>query len=527
MSPSRRYQSNLFNFLSRQSMRLRDQTGQTWRQAKMAAVWGVQILLYPLYVGFQATRLAGKQLRHTVRQVLPKLQAIQQPQPLVKPGAVKSGAVVEAKAGSVWVADTPIQRSLQFLTHFQLVLPGDRTIRQLDPHDTDSPGMRVVIGGSALSGATAIQPAAIQVQGIASLLGSHRLVLVGVENQLLDVLSPDQQMLLQRHLVWDLAIYWRQQRTLATAQSSPWVDRFLPLPKDRPQALPPIRAFWQVMTWMQASPVAIATDLFQESRLMAALPLTGLPRLEGTGSLVSLRSAQPDWQSTHEMLNHLSHWVRHRLQNLKNVALQPLALQPLARSPKAIQDQSIQDAAPATHQPWLTEADLFNPNRSAQAWMSELRSTLSQPLTNLPAEYLMDQHQQNPDLSHLRSPQNATERSLARSLRSTRRSSIRSNEWDSVADTEPAVQPDVKLDLQSTATHTDSSQPASGDLATVSRSSQDELIAKPTWIEAEVRLVTYEKHPIERLLNWIDRGMSWIETKAADVWQWFRDRWSA
>jgi hypothetical protein len=70
-------------------------------------------------------------------------------------------------------------------------------------------------------------------------------------------------------------------------------------------------------------------------------------------------------------------------------------------------------------------------------------------------------------------------------------------------------------------------QPTVGTLTKVGSPDKEELVANPSWIEAEVRLVTYEKHPIERLLNWIDRSMSWVEHQVSHVWQWFRDRWSA
>ncbi|HEY9642727.1 MAG TPA: hypothetical protein V6C57_19725 [Coleofasciculaceae cyanobacterium] len=496
MSSSRRYQSHLFNFLSRQSMRLRDQTGQAWRQAKTAAVWGAQILLYPLYMGFQTTRLVGKQLRQTARQVLPKLQAAQQ---RVQP--------VSDSEPILW-SDTPIQRSLQLLDDLSLVLPADRLALQLDPHDPSAPGMMVVVGGSALAqgelptgqaialqgmgaasteisradgvaAANAIQPA-IRIQGIACLLSSRQMVLVSPENQLLDVLSPKQQLILQRRMVGDIATYRRQQQVLSTSQASPLVDRFLPLPKDRPQALPPIRAFWQLMAWVQTSPVAIATNLFQESRLMSPAPAE-LPRLPGTAAL---RSAQPTWKTGDEMLSSWSHWFRHRLQDFKNLTLQSAAQPP----------EKLLDAA-AT-QPWLTKDDLFSQSQPVQGWIARLTAprSLSTAMTQVPPSgELQNSDLLNP-LTQIELAQRAQARQSARSLLS---------------------QPPNRT-----------AQPSAGELITLGSPAQEELVANPTWIEAEVRLVTYEQHPIERLLGWIDRGLSWVEHQAAHVWQWLRDRWS-
>jgi hypothetical protein len=34
--------------------------------------------------------------------------------------------------------------------------------------------------------------------------------------------------------------------------------------------------------------------------------------------------------------------------------------------------------------------------------------------------------------------------------------------------------------------------------------------------------VSYETHPLEQLLKWLDLGMLWIEQKLADVWKWVK-----
>ncbi|NJP12535.1 MAG: hypothetical protein HC866_26255, partial [Leptolyngbyaceae cyanobacterium RU_5_1] len=120
MSSSGRYQSQLFNFVTRQSLRLRDRSSQAWRQVKLAAVWGMQILLYPLYVTFQTTRLVGKQLRQTIRQTLPQLQA-----------ATRSLQQV-IDSSEPMSADTPILRSLQAIQDLLPSLP-DAIAKQLSP----------------------------------------------------------------------------------------------------------------------------------------------------------------------------------------------------------------------------------------------------------------------------------------------------------------------------------------------------------------------------------------------------------
>ncbi|MEM8717136.1 MAG: hypothetical protein AAGE92_15420, partial [Cyanobacteria bacterium P01_G01_bin.4] len=45
-----------------------------------------------------------------------------------------------------------------------------------------------------------------------------------------------------------------------------------------------------------------------------------------------------------------------------------------------------------------------------------------------------------------------------------------------------------------------------------------------TWLDTTAEVVGYDKHPLERLLGWVDSGMAWIEQRIAQVWYWVRDR---
>ncbi|MBI4783781.1 MAG: hypothetical protein HY785_21065 [Oscillatoriophycideae cyanobacterium NC_groundwater_1537_Pr4_S-0.65um_50_18] len=573
MASSGRYRSNVFNFLTRQSIRLQDQVSQTWRQAKMATVWGAQILLYPLYVGFQATRLVGKQLRQTARQVFPRLRAVVQT--VDQPGA---------EAAAFLFADTPIQRSLQALSDLKLMLPADRLALQLDPQDPSAPGIWVVVGGaiasslmpsllpggesSALSqgsqkairliaslpssleksGLQAFEQfsktmqvqEAIQIQGIAALLDSHKLVLVDVQNQLLDVLSPEQQMILQRRIAGDVASYWRQQRDLTEAH--PWVDRFLPLPKDRTLALPPIRTFWQLMAWMQTSPVAVATNLFQESKLLPSLPVSrSLPEAS-----LPLRSAAA-WTTGDQMVENLGQWLRQTWQTFAA---------PEASHFKG-SSYPLLKAAPANGKPHsLTSEPLPSPPTLAERvlqWSRGLRRLPLAAWTN-PSTSLLDSHShQNlpsqDSLSQSLSPQHLPSAPAPRPAQWMQRS-LRSLQKQTQVQDIPQDLPQVQVrqpitfwDRSGYSTpqplQTASPQPPEqfGETQIVSApgtkissqsssAEENELVAKPSWIEAEVRLVAYEKHPIEQLLDWLDRGMTWVEDRVVGVWKWFRDRWS-
>jgi hypothetical protein len=509
MASSGRYRSNVFNFLSRQSMRLQDQVSQTWRQAKMTAVWGAQILLYPLYVGFQATRLVGKQLRQTAQRVLPKLRAI-----------VQVAQPVE-ETPTFLFSDTPIQRSLQTLNDFELLLPADRLALQLDPQDPNAPGIWVVVGGKAIASSLVSsldspssltskelslpkellshdvvrlvtgsptklaisnqlrvpeQPDAIQIQGIAALLDSHQLVLVDVKNQLLDVLSAEQQLCLQRRIADDVASYWRQQRLL-DAENYPWVDRFLPLPKERTLALPPIRAFWQLMAWMQTSPVAVATNLFQEARLQEARLLHSASTPLALPDSVALRSAA-SWETGGELGGNLRRWFRDRLH---------LLLAPELPYVKASSNPLIKASSGDV------QSLSFSPPNLSLASSNGLERSLTPPQIQMHDSLSLTM----PSRRDIQPTQTAASKLAPKS--------------------EMTSKPEANQIISST-TEKISAVPAAAE--------NTELIAKPDWLEVEVQLVAYEKHPIEQLLDWIDRGMSWMENRVVETWKWLRDHWS-
>jgi len=61
MSPhhfqSQSFQSQSFNWLNRQRLRWNDRLQQGWRSVQMVVTWGLQLVLYPLYVAVQSSRL--------------------------------------------------------------------------------------------------------------------------------------------------------------------------------------------------------------------------------------------------------------------------------------------------------------------------------------------------------------------------------------------------------------------------------------------------------------------------------------
>jgi len=273
-----RYQSRLFNFLNRQSQRLTEQCDRAVRHLKVATVWGVQILVYPVYLMVQGGLSAGRQLSQSAQAGWPQFKALTNTHTQETPPE----------------ADTPIQRVLEEIATLPLpkvqgkavaglmagkaesnltvaspqsLIPHPETPSQLPNLISSASGEATVASQSDLSStAQEISEEYCLIQGVATLLETHALVLITVENQILDILTPQQQQRLSSKISWEVADLRRQWR-LAQASERHFTQRHLSS-LDRPQVFLPVRLFWNLMAWVQTSPIAVAANLFQESTLV-------------------------------------------------------------------------------------------------------------------------------------------------------------------------------------------------------------------------------------------------------------------
>src|SRR4028119_2143072 len=195
-APPGRYQSRLFNFLNRQSQRLTDQCNRAVRHLKVAAVWGAQILLYPVYMLVQAGLSAGRQLSSAAQAGWPQLNTSTQSQQQETPPT----------------ADTPIQRVLSEVQRLdfqvekfpEVLKVGRLKVKSYENNLQPLTASKLQISKLQPSTASKLQPAtpthlsktAAQssderwmIQGMASLLATRTLVLVTVQNQILDILK--------------------------------------------------------------------------------------------------------------------------------------------------------------------------------------------------------------------------------------------------------------------------------------------------------------------------------------------------
>ena len=159
-----RYQSRLFNFVRQQSRRLGESLQHKVRHLQVATKWTLEAILSQVYRLIQkAFESAGRQLHPEKQRRKLQLQAHD----------------IESQSETSPSTDTPIQRVLEAVDK-----QPDYVLKRHLP----------------------------VVRGIASELVSRNLVLVSNENEILNILTLEQQEKLQDQIITEVANYWRYWR---------------------------------------------------------------------------------------------------------------------------------------------------------------------------------------------------------------------------------------------------------------------------------------------------------------------------
>ncbi len=178
------YSSRLFGFIHRQAYRLREGVGLGLRQVKVSVQWTGQILLSPL-------RWFERFKQDPNRQISGQEKLQELAPTLTKPRIEVEKILAEVVAAGYGELQMPVREDWSVV----------------DAKDWDT----TLLGESqlALRGEAAPpQRTKPVIRGLASLLADRSLVLVDRYNQILDVLSPSQQLHLQRQIDPVLAQQW-------------------------------------------------------------------------------------------------------------------------------------------------------------------------------------------------------------------------------------------------------------------------------------------------------------------------------
>ncbi|MBD2326339.1 hypothetical protein [Alkalinema sp. FACHB-956] len=554
MALDRPYQSQFLNFFSRQTQKLKDRAGVLWRNFKLAAIWGAQLSLYPIYAVFQASRLVGKQLNAGVRQAALWLTA----------GADQSDEPV--------ATDAAIQKVISALTQ-NTIAPAP--VGQVDP-------------------LLALLTEGTEIRGVASLVSTQRMVLVSTDNQVLDVLTQTQQQQLKRRIIFELALYYRYWRRHQLKTGGALVVH------DRSTMAIPLRLFWQLMAWIQSSPIAVSANLFQEAKLTGSNP----PLLQGfqpnlrpstaSSALAMGSSGRPErlanplrWNTIGAALRAKIDTLGHGLPQLREVPdliqaairyfFGPRATAQAAKTlyPSATTVASLPGQAKSftvVEDPWLTSQDLFGAGAPSMAGTSASSTWLDRWL--VPAEDVPTTlfgvvttalpGQPQPTLggtlkqwiqSTLADPLSALTQSAAnpatpkagqqrtKAIVLNRRGALRTKIFasltvDAISTPEAASNSTraligVDLDnwaISSTRTEQDTvtndAETLTGTDAIVeadTTTTQPDKFAA-AWLEAEATPLGYEQTWWEKVLDWCDRILVWVEQGILTLWRWFKSR---
>ncbi len=258
------YQSRLLNFISKQSRQVADNCDRTWRQIKQGTLTATQILLYPAYLLVQSSRMLGRQLRESSKTVdLPELQEF---------GGEENPDLPQNWFGEISESSSlakPSQRIAQILYLAENLLNSSQKATTLARFPLLANPAVNISGQSAKNQTTSVLEKSLantqpKVDGIASFIPARTLVLIGHENQILDILTPEQQELLENRITWEVANGGPERREIAQKELK--FNLGLESAAKKSQ-LPPVRRFWELMAWLQTSPVALKRNQFGESIL--------------------------------------------------------------------------------------------------------------------------------------------------------------------------------------------------------------------------------------------------------------------
>jgi hypothetical protein len=267
------YQSKLLKFISKQSRQVADTCDRTWREIKVTALNATQILLYPAYLLVQGSRMLARQLRESTQKVdLPELSEFvgDENQNLSELEIGSESAIGEILhlAENLLLPSQTATGSHSFSFVINSAKTDIQSLSEIQLGGKTAKAQKTSVLETQLAKTQISSVAEIsnkpQVQGIATFIAARTLVLVGTENQLLDILTPEQQELLEGRITWEVANSGPERPQIAEKELK--FNLGLESAAETSK-LSPVRRFWQLMAWIQTSPIALKRNQFGESIL--------------------------------------------------------------------------------------------------------------------------------------------------------------------------------------------------------------------------------------------------------------------
>ncbi|NMG21209.1 hypothetical protein [Brasilonema bromeliae] len=541
-----RYQSRLFNFFHQQSRRWGQQFERTIRHVQVAANWSLEALLTSVYLLIrQATESAGKQL-HTNEQQ-PRFQLQENQTEIVETVSV----------------DTPIQRVLEAAVTLQIPEAGDQGSTGTNnshylwiPHFPLFPTVSSPLTPSLSDSLTPSSPPIVR--GIASDLGNRNLVLVTIENEILDILTPQQQEILQNRILDEVATYWHScELTQSEDQTKVLseIDRLLNKLTGSKKSIPALpqatgtefkNQYKKLPNLSQKLPLLDTAIAQIESRAVVTISRTSGQLLQAVQNQLNIfiygkeqqltteqRSLDGNWEHQASKIQALiwgaiNYFFGERNTNkleqktptnsidalsigFKN---QPKTVNLPQRPSSSVLPESPDLPSENIEDPWLTMDDLFGDLQEVTEVVNEqqlLVTSSESPKSALPA-------------SPSESPKSALPASPSVKIRrqiNFKSFSVLSQAKELIQNSKYSLRSSYENKIWKFSSSSDSPISQFESDSNLIKDNKGEILyqqqkttqveAKPDWIETQAQTIGYAKHPLEQVLEWLDRIMLWLE----------------
>lgn len=487
-----RYQSRLLSYLNRQYIRWSDRRDRAIRHGQVATTWGAQVLLYPFFLLFQSAQLAGRRFQQFL-------------------GLSSSPSVPQLPP-----SDMPVRRVLEVAESFYLPAAAAKQTGL-----TENANKQRITPAKPLSFQVKARETNAQITGIATQQEQRNLVLVNDENEILDILTPEQQQQLNEKIIFEIESYLQERHSIEPVQEEPSIT-LAPPEKPSNTGLPG-RLFKNAIDWVKSSPVATVVNLFQEENQQLNQFENKRQQLKAKSEELKHRHEEltqkihPHTPATeHESKPDLISSIDRAIANLETGKITQSVVDSTQKFLHQVktrlgntQTGQNQAATPEELEDiWLTTNDLFGkpqtlpnitqvPNKNNQATAVALPPGTQ---TNIPTG-------------------NSIQNLIKRYLQPQQALAVRTKQKSDLALHQKSPKEIAKVPSSVSSLDT-----ASNSKKSVTSTRKVNANPESEWIETEAKPVGYVKHPLERILEWLDRAMLWLEELLIKAWDWFQQK---
>ncbi|MEH2214299.1 hypothetical protein [Nostoc sp.] len=538
---SGRYQSRLFNFVHQQSRRVTQQWEHTFRHLQVATKWGVEVLLYPVYLLFQSSESSGKTLHTKEPQTRLKLQPNDTDfQPETLPNA-DSPIQNVLEAVNYLSSDEPASTATKASAHFNpLALLGVFRLKLVENNSNLTQSSNITANQAVSLNPSQLDNALQQrlpiVRGIATNLMSRNLVLVTADNEILDILTSEQQAKLEDRIINEVANYWQSWRLITAKKETqllPQIDRLLAKLTDvNPAKIPVLAegipkdllntdrllAFLDIAVAKLESNALVpvqerSQEIVQVAQTQLNIFLYGKEQLAAKGEIApnadGLETHSQNFQALIEAALNYFFGVGNRKTLETTISNERLPGKLFSsRFRKALSKSPLGENQDFTNDPWLTWNDLFG----------DTETVAEKPVTHSGGE--------NPALAPSLSIRHFPQKNL--SVKQPKFGSglvQRKQPSSNLVSSQKASGKVAFVKQTQTRISQTKSESRKGEILQQQFHQSSQVEAQPDWIETKATLTGYEKHPLEQLLEWLDYVMVWLEERFVKIFQSLRQLW--